>query len=116
MARQPYCFFGDIFRYAADFEDNTPRLHDRNPVINSAFTATHSGFSRFGCDRLIREDTDPYFATTLHKAGKRDTRRFYLTSLHPAWLKRLQAILPKGECIASLGSPFHTTAMLFTVL
>src|SRR5712691_10923293 len=90
MTCQAYCFFSDFFTDAANFEDNTTRLNNCYPVIDSTFTATHTGFGRFGSNGLIWKDTDPHFATTLHKAGERDTCCLDLTGLHPAWFQSLQ--------------------------
>src|SRR5436190_1814948 len=91
------------------------RLNDRYPVIDSALTTTHTGFGRFGRNRLVWKNTDPHFTTTLHKAGECNTCGFDLASLHPAGFQGLQTILPKGKCVAPLGSTFHATAMLSAV-
>src|SRR5438067_2026693 len=115
MACQAHGFFGDLFRYAANFEDNTRRLNERYTVIDSALTTTHTGFGRFGRNRLVWKNTDPHFTTTLHKAGECNTCGFDLASLHPAGFQGLQTILPKGKCVAPLGSTFHATAMLSAV-
>src|SRR5215467_9802476 len=116
VASQAYCFFGDFFAHAANFEDNTSRLDDCNPVVNGTLTLTHAGFGGLESDGFVRKDTDPDFATSLHVAGKGDTGRFYLPGLNPAGFQGLQAILAKGECTAPLGSSFHATAMLPAVL
>jgi hypothetical protein len=85
-------------------------------MIDSTFTATHAGFSGFGRDWFVWEDTDPHFTTTLHKTGECDTCRLDLASLEPAGLKRLQTEFAKGQGIATMSSPFHATAMLSAVL
>src|SRR5258706_4048443 len=116
MACQSHRFFGDLFADAANLKDNSPRLDDRYVVIDCTLTTTHTSLCRLGRNRLIGEDTNPYFATALHKAGKRDTCGLDLASLQPARFQCLQPKLAKSECAAALGSSFHTTAMLLAVL
>src|SRR5258708_7376383 len=116
MAGQAYRFFGDLFRNAADLEDNTAWFDNCDIVIDRAFTATHAGLGWLGGDRLIREYANPDFTTALHKAGERDTRGLDLTRLQPARLQGLQPELSKGERVAARGDSSHATAMLFAVL
>ena len=63
-----YCFIN-----SADLEEHAAGLHNCYPVINSAFTGTHTGLSRFCRNRFIRENFDPDFAATLHVTGHRNT-------------------------------------------
>src|SRR6266478_6335135 len=116
MARQAHGFFGNFFTYATNLEDNTPRFDNCYIMINGTLTTPLACLGRFGRDRLIREDADPHFTTTLHKAGERNTRRFDLTSLQPARLQSLQPKITEGECAATLCSAFHAAAMLLAVL
>ena len=63
----------DFFRDTADLKENAARLHDCYPVIHGTFTGTHTGLSRFGCHRLVREDLDPYFTATADITRHSDT-------------------------------------------
>src|SRR5947209_6661257 len=116
MTGQAYSFFSDFFRDAANLEDDTTGFDDGYPVIDSTLTTTHAGLGRLGGDRFVWKDTDPHFATALHEACEGDTCGLYLTSLHPAWLKGLQAVLAEGKGVTTLGHTFHATAMLSAIL
>src|SRR5262249_36771448 len=83
VAGKAHRFFGDLLADAADLENDTARFDDGNPVVDSAFTATHAGLGGFGCDGLIGEDANPDLTTTLHEAGERDTRGLDLARLQP---------------------------------
>src|SRR6266567_1536687 len=107
--------FRDLFTDAADLKEDTAWLDHGNPVVNRAFTATHTGFGRFGSDRLVREDANPYFTTTLHVAGHGNTCRFYLTRLHPAGFQGLQAELAESESIATGGLSSHAATVLAAI-
>src|SRR5260370_9383087 len=109
MTRQAHSFFGNFFTYATNLEDNTPRFDNCYIMINGTLTTSHACLSRFGRDRLIREDADPHFTTTLHKAGERNTRCFDLTSLQPTRLQSLHTNLPECERAAPRAAASHMT-------
>src|SRR5258708_8151805 len=110
MTRQAHGFFGNFFPSATNLEDNTPRFDNCYIMINSTLTSSHACLSRFSRDRLIREDPDPHFTTTLHKAGERNTRCFDLTSLQPTKLQSLLTKPTAGARAAALGRAFHSNA------
>src|SRR5258708_13079715 len=109
MTRQAHSFFGNFFTYATNLEDNTPRFDNCYIMINGTLTTSHACLSRFGRDRLIREDADPHFTTTLHKPGERNTRCFDLTSLQPTRLPSLQTNPTYAQCPAPLPGTLHTS-------
>src|SRR5258708_18211865 len=112
MAGQAYRFFGDLFRNAADLEDNTAWFDNCDIVIDRAFTATHAGLGWLGGDRLIWEYANPDFTTALHKSGDRDTRGLDLTRLQPARLQGLYPELSKVELVAPRRHSAPLTPML----
>src|SRR5258708_19996864 len=94
MTGQAHCLFGDFFTHAANLEDNTTWLDYCHIMINGPLTTSHSCLGRFGPDRLIRENTDPHFTTTLHKAGDPQPPRFVLPTLQPPSLQCLRPQIP----------------------
>ena len=77
------CFFCDFVANAFNFDKDTSRSYRSNKTFRRTFTFTHTDFSRFLCDRLVREDANPDLSLTLHITGYSDTGCFNLTSGNP---------------------------------
>ncbi len=63
------------------------RFNNCYPVLQSAFTGTHSGLSRLSSYRFVRENFDPNFTTTFDVTGHSDTGCLDLIGFDPARLK-----------------------------
>src|SRR5665213_906110 len=112
VGREPHRFLRDFRRNAFHLEQDLSRPDYRNPLFRSAFTLTHTGFSRLLCDRLIGEQPDPHFTAALDETGHRDTGGFNLPRSNPAATHCLQAVLAERNRRTAPGFALHTSALL----
>src|SRR5215218_7388224 len=106
----------ELERFASQFDidpldlvHHTARLYNRDPVIRSTFTRTHSGFSRLFGDRLIREYPDPDLTATFDVTRHRDTSRFDLAVGDPTRFQCFQSEVPEVQVLTARGFPAHAT-------
>src|SRR6185503_17230905 len=66
---QAHRLFDDLLTHAAQLEEHTPRLDDRDPMVGRALAGTHARLRRLRRDRLVGEDTNPDLATALDVTG-----------------------------------------------
>jgi hypothetical protein len=97
---------------AIHFVQHLAGLDLRHPVFGISFTLTHTYFCRFVRDRFVREDADPYPATTLDVPRHCSARGFDLTRGQPSSADRLQAKLTEAYATA-LGRNTFIAALLF---
>jgi hypothetical protein len=64
--------------------------------------------------RLIRENPNPYFASTLDKSSHRNTSCFNMSAVYPSWLKRLKAVFPEINLITSRRKTIHPSTLRFS--
>ena len=87
-------------------------------MVNSAFSFTHTHFSRFFCHRFIWENTNPNFTAALEEAVNRNTAGFDLLVGDPAAFQNLNSKFAEVNKIASLDlgrqtGPFASCDVLF---
>src|SRR5262245_24257646 len=86
---EPHRLLRHLARDTVDLEHDPPRLHPRRPEFDTALARAHADFRRLLGHRHIREDPDPYPASTLHVAGHGAPRRLDLPRGHPIRFHRL---------------------------
>ena len=105
MHGKTQCFAGGLLSDAGDLKHNAARFYHGYPVLQGAFSGTHTGLSRFCGYRFVREDLDPDFTATLDITGHGYTGSLDLVGFDPAGLSGYQAELSVVNCIASQAFP-----------
>jgi hypothetical protein len=80
---------GKLSWHVTDFEKYSAGADNGDPMVDSAFTFTHTHFSRLFCHRLIWENSDPHFTTALEITVDRNAASFDLLVSDPATLEHL---------------------------
>src|SRR3982074_800880 len=97
VGRETHGLFGKLRGNAFHLEQDPAGANDADPMVGSALTLTHTGFSRLFGDRLVREQTEPDLAATLDEARHRDTASFDLAVGDVTTLHDLEAIVAEPE-------------------
>lgn len=92
---------GDCLRAAGELDDHIAGFDDGNPFFRRALSLTHTGFERLLAVGLVGEHPNPYLSTTLHVAGRRDTRRFNLVGRQPTTVQHLKTEFTEVQLIAA---------------
>src|SRR5450432_1227022 len=116
MGRQTHCLGSIRHRYAFHFKQNLARTHHANPVVGSAFAFTHTGFGRLLGNGLVRKQTDPDFAATLHETGHGHAAGFDLPVGDPARLEHFQSEISESQLAATPCLAAHASALLLAIL
>src|SRR5580704_1219719 len=110
---QAHCFSRDLSRNAFHFKKNLARPDHAHPLFRRALAFTHTGFSRFLGDRLVRKHSNPNLAAALDRTRHSDTSRFDLPVGDPAALQRLQTVVAERQAGPAPGLSGHAAALLF---
>src|SRR5690349_13480578 len=116
VRRQPHRLARILVRHAFHLKQDLPRLYDSNPVIGSAFSLTHTGFSRLLRDGLVGEYANPDLSTALHKTRHRDTASFDLPIGHPSRLQDFESVIAERQRRSAPRLASHAPALLFPIL
>src|SRR2546423_25852 len=90
---ESHCLTSNVGGHTLELEHHSTWLDHRHPAFGRSFSLTHAGLSRLLRDRLVREDSDPDFATALDVSRQCHTRRLDLPVRHPARLHCLQTVV-----------------------
>ena len=82
-----------------------------HPVFGRTFTGTHSGFSRFFGNRLIRENLNPNLTATLDVTRHSDTGGFDLVGRNPSGFKRHKTVITVSDLCTSGSLTGQTTSV-----
>src|SRR4051812_17636859 len=109
----------DIRRHALELEHHPSRLHYCHPALGRAFSLTHAGLGGLLGDRLVGEDPDPDFATTLDVSRQSNTSGLDLPVRDPARLHRLEAVMTERHFVATgrqtLGAALEPLSELYAL-
>src|SRR5882672_8831119 len=103
VRRQTHGFHGIDARDAFHLEQDAARLDHGDPVIRSALSLTHTGFSRLLRNRLVREHPVPHLPAPLAETRHGDACRFNLTACNPAAPHCLESVRGESETGTSPG-------------
>src|SRR5574344_68132 len=78
-----HCFFCNCLVDSTDFEQNHTRFDYSCPEFRGTFTFTHTGFSRFLCNRFVRENSRPHLSFAVDLAVDCNTGSFDVFSVEP---------------------------------
>src|SRR4051812_753734 len=109
---ETHSFSGIRAAYAFHLKQDLARTNDRDPMVRSSLTFTHTGFSRLLRDRLVREQPQPYFSATLDETRHGDTAGFDLTVSDVTALHHFQSEVAERQLRSAPGFAAHTSALL----
>ena len=112
LSAQAQSLFGNIKRYALDFEKNTTWCNRCHPSCGVSLTFTHTYVCRLASDGFIREDADPHLTLTVHITVDSNTGCLNLTAVDPLRIKGLDTERAESQLCTSVGVAFVATTIL----
>src|SRR5690349_10795882 len=88
---------GELDRDAVDLEQDSARLHPRDPEFRGALARAHAHFERLLRHRHVGEDANPHPPGALHVTRHGAPRRLDLTRGDAIRLQRLEPVLAEGQ-------------------
>src|SRR5438094_8790215 len=88
-----------------ELEHHPARLHHRHPAFGIPLALPHPGLGRLLGDRLVREQSDPHLAASLHLARQGHARGLDLTVRHPPRLERHEPVMAERDRVTAGGHP-----------